>query len=82
MPGRCQVQMFLLPVQFPVTFGEQTLHLCSGLGMYSRHHMAVGVERQGDGAVAEHLLDDLGVNAALEQLGCSGVAWVVDANPR
>lgn len=42
----------------------------------------MGVQRHGDGAVPEHLLDDFRGNLILEQQLCQGVAEVVEAKSR
>jgi len=50
--------------------------------MKGRSEVAVGVECQSDGAVAEQILDDLGVRPRLEEDACRRVAKVMDANVR
>ena len=42
--------------------------------------MAIGVERQRYRAVAEEFLNDLGMNAAIEQMGGGRVPEVVDTD--
>jgi hypothetical protein len=42
--------------------------------------MAIGVERQRDRTVAEEFLNDLGMNAAIEQMGGGRVPEVVDTD--
>lgn len=44
--------------------------------------MAIGVEGERDGAVAEEFLDHLGMDIAIEQMGGSSVPEVVDTNSR
>src|SRR5260370_22673130 len=57
---------------------EQRLHVVRNLSVKCRSHMAIGVERQRDRTVAEELLNDLGMNAAIEQMGGGSVPEVVD----
>jgi hypothetical protein len=42
--------------------------------------MAIGVQRQRDRTVAEEFLNDLGMNAAIEQVGGGRVPEVVDSD--
>src|SRR5437763_222019 len=46
--------------------------------MHCGSHMAIGVERQRDRTVAEEFLNDLGMNAAIEQMRGGRVPEVVD----
>jgi hypothetical protein len=48
------------------------------LCVQSGRHMAIGVERQRDRTVAEEFLHDLGMDAAIEQMGGGRVPEVVD----
>src|SRR5207302_455560 len=43
---------------------------------------AIGVEGERNSAVAEEFLNDLGMNAAIEQMGGGGVPEVVDPDSR
>src|SRR5712664_3123511 len=46
--------------------------------MQGGSHMAIGVQRQRDRTVAEEFLDDLGMNATIEQMRGGSVPEVVD----
>jgi hypothetical protein len=48
----------------------------------ARHHVRVGVERDGDARVAEAFADDLGMDACLQREGCMPVAQVVESDAR
>lgn len=50
--------------------------------LHPRDDMAIDVQRHADRRVAEALLDDLGVNALLEQEGGVGMAQVVEPDAR
>ena len=52
---------------------EERLHVGGDFGMKGGSHMAIGVERQRDRTVAEEFLNDLGIHAAIEQMGGGGV---------
>ena len=52
------------------------------LGMKRRCDVAIGVKRQRDRTVAEEFLNDLGMNAAIEQMGGGGVPKIVDPDSR
>ena len=47
-------------------------------GVKRRSHMTARVERERDRTVAEEFLNDLGRNAAIEQMGGGSVPEVVD----
>ena len=57
---------------------EQRLHVGRDLGVESRCDVAVGIERERDGAMAEEFLDNLGVHAAIQQMGGRRMPKVVD----
>ena len=57
---------------------EHRLHVGRDFGMQRGSHVAIGVERQRDRTVAEEFLNDLGRNAAIEQMGGGSVPEVVD----
>lgn len=59
---------------------EEGLHVTSDSGMQRGSHMAIGVERERDRTVAEEFLNDLGMHAAIEQMGGGRVPEVVDAD--
>lgn len=61
---------------------QQSIHCPRGLLMKRLREMAIGIERQGDRAVAEQILDDLRVRARREQNACRGVAQIMHTNPR
>ena len=61
---------------------EHRLHLVGRLSLELGDDMGVGIHRQGDGRVTEHLHDDAGVHSVGKQEACSAVAQVVEAHTR
>ncbi len=61
---------------------ENEIHCLGSLPMERRSQMAVGVERQPDGAVPEQVLHDLWVRPGLEQNARGRVAQVMNADVR
>ncbi len=61
--------------------GQQRLHLRGRFLLEPRNYVAVGVEGEADGAVAQYLLDDLRMDALREQQRRGGVPQVVEAHP-
>ena len=62
------------------TVCEQQLHVLRYVRVKARYDMAVRIEGDGDRAVPEHLLHNLGVNTALKQLGRRSVTQIVDTD--
>lgn len=57
----------------PVRTPEQNFHVVGNLGMQSRRHVAIGVERQTDRAVSEQVLNDLWMDSSRKQMGGSRI---------
>jgi hypothetical protein len=75
---------FKIPRSFPQTplGSEYGIHCGRRVTVHSRNDVAIGVEREGDGGMAEHLRDELDVNALDEQDRRCGVAHVMESDGR
>ena len=71
-----------LPLEGPSALLEEALRPAGGVFLEPRRDVAAGVESQHHRAVAEHLLNDLGMGALRKQQACRRVPQVVDAYSR
>ena len=56
------------------------MHRCRYLGVQRGHEMRVGIERETDRGVSEHLADPFGVATLSQQQGRRGVPQIVEAD--
>ena len=61
---------------------QSLAHRVGGLAAHAGQHVGVSIEGDGDGGVPEKLLDDLGMDVALQRQLGAGVPEVVEAEPR
>jgi hypothetical protein len=61
---------------------KRLFHSRNRAALHVRKHVGVGVERDGDGPVPQHLGDDLGVDVFEQQYGCGGVTQLVKRHRR
>ena len=64
-----------------VGLGQGALHSAGGLALHVGQHMAVSVQCDGDGGVAQQFLHDLRMETLRQQKGGAGVPEVVKAHP-
>ena len=61
---------------------EQRLHMFGDFRVKGRSDVAIRVERERDGAVAEELLNDLRVHAPTKQMRGRGMPEIMNPDPR
>lgn len=67
-----------VPSGLMMQIGEKSIHVPARFARHGGDDVAVGVEGQRDGAVAEQLLDDLGVDPTGQEVSRCGVTQIVD----